>query len=432
MPIIKSRLPVTRYFVRGEFNPRSPMQLLGLMESRGHAVGTSKNSDKPSTNKKVLEALAKKDPFYQDILNHRAISKVKSTYVEGVESKLDAASRCHPKFLHKPSTLRLSCKEPNLQNVVQDREQEGEAPIAAGFRNTIVSGPDCTLWEADFGGIEAVITGYCIKDPTYIRLARLGVHAYVASHLIGKPANLKWSDEELGAYFKKLKKEHDEPYNRAKRVVHGSNYLLSPFGMVRNYPTMFNLKTATEIQELYFKLCPTLKPWHQQQQLAAHKNGFLSNRFGYKHWFWDVFTWNSTAGAYKLGTDGKRVIALEPQGTGAACLKEACLRLLEPTSPSYIGDSYFGKTPVRALIHDSIFGESETETLPSVLTKVYREMTKPIPQLPLPSEWNMGTHLSIGVVIKTGQVWADMEEYAVELGVASDTVKEWEEDNEGD
>jgi DNA polymerase-1 len=124
MPILKAKLKVIRYFVRGEFNPRSPVQLLNLMASKGHEGGSSKGSKtgKPSTNKKVLEALAKKDPFYQDILDLRKIQKVKSTYVDGTEARLDSNDRLHAKFKHKPSTLRLSCVDPNLTNVVADKD----------------------------------------------------------------------------------------------------------------------------------------------------------------------------------------------------------------------------------------------------------------------------------------------------------------------
>jgi hypothetical protein len=93
-------------------------------------------------DRKTLEAnLAKtKHPFYRALLDYRAIKKVLSTYVEGTERRLDADDRLHPHFTFKPSTQRLSCTAPNIQNVVADREKvDGKPGLASGYRTCVVA-----------------------------------------------------------------------------------------------------------------------------------------------------------------------------------------------------------------------------------------------------------------------------------------------------
>jgi DNA polymerase len=121
--IILEEKVVKRFYVKLPFNPNSVDQLIQYMELKGVAPskGKKKKTTKPSTDNKVLEKLAKKDPFYKLILDYRAYGKVLGTYVEGTRSRLGNDGRLHPSFLHRPSTWRLSCVNPNLQNVV-DKE----------------------------------------------------------------------------------------------------------------------------------------------------------------------------------------------------------------------------------------------------------------------------------------------------------------------
>lgn len=275
-------------------------------------------------------------------------------------------------------------------------------------------------------GVEAIQTGWYAGDEDYLRLARLGVHAYLASYLLKRPASLTWSDEELGIYFKEIKKKFKTEYDRAKRCVHGTNYGLTPIGMVNNYPEIFTRSSAEAVQRLYFELCPKLQKWQTQVRLRAAKNGYLGGSdhpFKYKHWFWNVFNYNKKSGKWTLGEDSKRAVAFYPQSTAAGVLHEACLRLLDQGGSSYIGDLYFGKTPLRAIVHDSILLEVPEEKLDRAIECLVSEMTKPIVEQ---------SGLKIDVAVKVGKDWLDMEEIDLrEVGVASDTaVREAEEDEE--
>lgn len=294
---------------------------------------------------------------------------------------------------------------------------------------------DCILVEADFSAIEAVLVGWFSADPNYIRLAKLGVHAYLASHIIKKPAKLEWGDAELGKYFKELKSGHPEPYKQAKQTVHLSNYVGTPRKMVELFPETFpRLADAERLQELYFTLCPKLKPWQEGTIKRAAKGNRLGPRdhpFRYSHWFWEVYSYRN--GKWSLGPDARRAVAFYPQSTAAGIIKEAAVRL-STEGPFYIGDLWKGKTPIRALVHDSILFEVEKRHLDKLLDRVVRSMTLPILALPNPVEWDLGSHLTIGVEVKAGENWKDMEKVNVDdLGVAYDTpLREEEEDEEED
>jgi hypothetical protein len=119
-------------------------------------------------------------------------------------------------------------------------------------------------------------------------------------------------------------------------------------------------------------------------------------------------------------------VAFYPQSTTAGKLKEAMLRLFDPEQPAYIGDVYFGKTPLRAPIHDSLLLEIPTKVFDLTASIVVQEMQRPLTMMPCPEEWQLGPYLSTGVSVKVGTDggdWASLSTIAVtELGVGSDVL----------
>lgn len=465
---------VTRYFWREPFNPDSPDQILSYLQHRGHKPGRAKKTGADSTDRATLERLLKetKDPLYHAILDSRAVGKIKGTYGVGTLKRMDKDDRVHATPTFKPSTGRLSYVSPNLTNVVSDRE--GANTLATGFRHCVVAGPSCRLLEVDFCGIEAVLTGWFCRDLRYLKLASLGVHAAVASHILYRTKKIRepydhrwlgtWATVDLAAYFKDLKKRFDPEYQRAKRVVHGSAYGLTTHGMSRNFPETFpTVKSAAEVQRIYFDLAPLVPKWQQHVQERAYAQNYLGgpgdHPYGYKHWLWSVLGFRSIPynvylkrqrahepvttiqGKYfaiTLGEDAKRAISFYPQSTAAGVLKEAMLRLFDPDSPAYIGDAYFGQTPLRAPIHDSLLLEVPDRQWDRVLEAVCTEMQRPIPELPLAwgsveerQQLGLGDYLSIGVEAKAGMDWGTMETVSVPaLGVSGDRTTFPVEDDE--
>src|SRR4051812_18124778 len=94
--------------------------------------------------------------------------------------------RIHTTFTHNPSSLRLSSVDPNLQNIPRGTDSEVEHWVKEIF----VAPPRKVFWARDYSGIEAVLVGYFSGCARYTRLAKLGVHAFVASHIIKSPADL--------------------------------------------------------------------------------------------------------------------------------------------------------------------------------------------------------------------------------------------------
>ena len=438
---------VTRWFWQEPFNPDSPAQVLGYIKHRKHAPGRARKSGTETTNRETLERLARttKDPFYQGLLDYRAIGKVQGTYVDGTLRRLDEDDRLHPVPTFKPSTMRLSYVNPNITNVVADKG--GSAGLAAGFRRCIVASPGCRLLEVDFSAIEAVETGWCARDEEYYRLAKLGVHAALVTHAIGKPYDPGASDAELRAIFKAAKKAYPQVYEPAKRYIHGRSYGLTVPGMVLQFPHFFPTHaTAEKYARVFEQMAPGVARWQLEMQTKASKQHYLGGAgdhpFAYKHWFWSVYAYKRlTATQYyrlvakyqrlgqeppcvhingqwfrvSLGPDGNRALSFYPQSISSGVLKEAMLRLFaERDSPSYIGDVYFGRTPLRAPIHDSLLLEIPDRRWDRTFETVCMEMQRPVIEQPLPGNWGRpGEYLAIGVAAKAGSDWAAMEDLVV-------------------
>ena len=443
--IVDAQVP--RFYRREPFNPGSPPQVMTYIRHRHHKPGKDKRTKKDSTNKDTIHRLAKttSDPFYPRLLDIRACDKVKNTYAIGTMKKLGLVQgaepdprsvkdgRLHAITTHKPSTGRISMQNPNLTNVVADKA----ASFTAGFREVLEAEKGSYLIEADFSGIEAVETGWFMGDPQYIRLAKLGVHSFVASHAIHRPADISWSDDDLRAYFKEIKASHPEEYDRSKRCVHGKNYGLTVRGMVLQFPETFPTESvARKMEEIYFSVAPKLPTWQAEVRDFAHKHHYLGGKidstgynptpgfhpFGYKHWYFNVISYKPIKGVAPrgalvvrmgnrnfqvvLGEDGKRCVAFFPQSTAAGVINEAILELFDPDQESFIGEEFHGKTPLRAMIHDSLLLEVPAHRVEQVIEKLRLAMERPIEEQPLPPEWGIGSHLTIGVEVKVGKNWA--------------------------
>ena len=341
---------------------------------------------------------------------------------------VDADNRVRTTFTNNPSTLRYSSVNPNLQNIPTGRDSE----VQKWVKECFVAKAGSLFWERDFSAIEAVLVGYFAGDPDYIRFAKLGVHAYLASHIAGRPADLKWSDTDLRAYFGALKKSHPGTYADAKRVVHGSNYLMTARKMHYDFPETFHtIKDATRLQGLYFELFPSIPRWHREYCVRVdgtkRRKGeegehvdpwtlgvcYVKNPFGYVHRFYNVLDWARkpveqladgsirSEWAWELGEDAKRLIAFNPQSTAAAIIKRAAKRLWVEYR-MVVGES------LRLLIHDAIFGECAEKDIQTCLDVSQLVMEAPIQQLPLDPAWGLGDFLTIGTEAKVGTSWGGM------------------------
>jgi hypothetical protein len=430
-------VPKTIYHLKDVFNPSSPKQVMGYLKHKGYPIPRDEKKKTETTDKKSLNSLAKKfgkkDPFFDLMLDSREIDKALDTYVEGMFRRMDEEDRVHPHFHPYTKTNRLGSNNPNSQNLPGGKKPE-RLDYGKKFKACVVASPGCTLIEADFEGVEAVMTGYFASDPDYMRLSKLGMHAFVTSHIVGKPASVDWGDEELRGYLKEIKAEYPDIYPRAKVCTHGKNYLLTAYGAVRENPGLFSgVKEAQQILDLIDEVAPRLSIWQEATLKRAHKQSYLGGSdhpYNYRQWFHliykytkisefeyqrlskenpnSVLSFNGKRFRIDLGEDAKKAVAFYPQSTTGGLIKETCLQLTHPDSEYYIGDFFHGKTPLRMPIHDSVVLEVPDEKLDKTIETVAAVMGNPIKQMPMASEWGMGEYLKIGVEIAVGKDWLNM------------------------
>jgi len=398
---------VTRWCVLEPFNPGSPGesgQMADLIKLNGHSIGRNRKTKKGSVDDDTLKKLMRKlrnsrkekDREFAEVLQLcrecRQYSKVLGTYVKGWRPGSDGRIHSTPGFWG--DMFRISWRRPNIAATIQDKQEDY---VAQGFRKCVATAGNRVLLEADWRGIEAVLVGWFARDPDYQRLARLGVHSFMASHMLGRPADVSWSDEDLTAYFKEIKKGHKKIYDDAKHTIHGSNYGMGPHLLSDMYE--MPLAEAKRLQDFYFGLFPRLLSWRKATLDQASRECKLRNPFGYEMPFWEVYKWDSKGKKWTLGEDAKGAIAFLPRDTAAAMLKETLLRLRPLVDEGIL----------LACTHDSVTCEVEERDLDRVAEMVKLEMERPVPQL---------DNLSIGVELKAGAAWHESEMRTLEVANA--------------
>lgn len=413
----KNIVTVMRWAQLEPFLPTSPQQVLALIKHFGHKAGTNRKTKKETSDEDTLDKLRRKclrtvkeqakGAVYQTIIECRQLNKVLGTYVKGWRPGKDGRIHATPGFWGQ--MYRISWRRPNIAATVADKREEY---IAAGFRKCVAASPGKVLVEADWKGIEAVIVGWFAGDTDYMRLGRLGVHAYMTSLVLARDkkieevADLKWSDADLTQFFSELKKKFRFEYDQNKHGVHLSNYGGTPPLMTQQFPEAFpTMAAAKQWQDFYFDtVAKKVRAWQKGVLERAHQEVKLVNPWGYVMRFWNVYEWDSRkfaklkrdglgekearAGAWRLGEDAKSALSFLPRDTAAGMLKEVLLRL-RPWAERRV---------LLASVHDSIMGELERPHAEEFAWALKTEMEKPVPEL---------GGLSIGTDIKWGDVWDD-------------------------
>ena len=369
------------------FLPNAPKQVLAYIQNMGHPIPRVKG--KATTDDHALTTLSKRykgNKFYPLVLQSRRNRKLRSQYIEGY--KPDPDGRLRGEYTQNPSTLRLSMRSPNLQNV------PARSALAKEYRKMFVAAPGHRLVEIDYAAIEAVLTGWYAEDQDFILAAQLGIHAVLASHVLAKkgvlaaPIDLEGSEKENRDIVRLIKQEYPQAYNDCKHVVHGSNYGVTAFKIKQDFPDSFpTVADAQNLQNMYFDtIAKKVRAWQHKVIETANRKFYLDNVFGYRHFFWEPVT---PRGAW--GPDAKEALAFLPQSTAAGIIKEAMLEIAQTT--------YYAKA-MSLQVHDSLLFE-----VPKDQDFCYRvawlamKMSQPIPEL---------NGLTIGVEVKVGSNWGEM------------------------
>lgn len=350
------------------FNPNSVQALIAYAHHFSHPIPIHHKTKKETFDKKAVEHLAKakgaKHPIYALALKLRAVKKTKGTYVDGFRP--DPEGLIHTTFGHHPSSLRLSARNVNTTNI----SHRGGVAYAERVRRTIIPRPGMVFVEADSSAIEAVFTGYFMGSETYIALAKKGIHDYLTCLEVGiefstdSISQFKASCIEFGAQYKSAR-------DRNKVVVHGTSYGMTPYLMYKSWPEIFpHVADAEVAQQRFFDACPGLAEWQHEVRTFAHKNTYLDNPWGYRHYFYDVFI--KRDGKVELGSDGNRVVSFKPQSSAAAFLKDN-LFILSKTK--------WWPMPAIGVIHDSYCLEVPESDVDEAVQVLIATLTRPIAEM---------------------------------------------------
>ena len=405
-----------------------------------HKHKTVQRQGKRTTDETALRALMlkyPKDPLYPLVLDMREVQKLAGTYIGKVEpdwEKNDITvtgglpvmkdGRVHPTITNNPDTLRTSMVNPNLQQIPHGGGLQGLV------KDMFIAEKGQVLWEIDYSGIEAVLVGYFARAPQLIRLAKMGVHDYVNAHALHHldkkiPASdlpqLDWDDDTLRASLQSFKKRFPKERFVRKRLVHGHHYRMGPHRaqevLLKELNRVVPIKDIKAFFKFYDALFPEISQWQQGLCMKVDGTdtdsdpglgieagaGWVRNPSGMVHRYFQVLRWIRIADgtwSWTYGPAAKALIAFNPQHAAAAIGKRA-IRDIAREDPEALES-------LRLFIHDSLMGECATRKVRDLMARVEQIMTRPVPWLPLPAEWKMGTHLSIAVEGKFGQSWGDM------------------------
>lgn len=281
-----------------EFNINSPQQLGIILFEKLGLKGGKKTKTGYSTAADVLEKLAEENAVVSDILSYRTLTKLNSTYAEGLLSYISGDGRIHGKFNQMvTATGRISSTDPNLQNIPVRTE------MGRRFRKVFVPKEGCTFVDADYSQVELRILASLSGDEKLIEAYRNAddIHAVTASQVFHVP---------LSEVTPQLRRN-------AKAVNFGIVYGISAFGLSEGLS--ISRKEAKEYIERYFETYPDVKKYLDQEVQTAKKNGFIRTLFGRIRPIPEIHSSNFMTRSF-----GERVAMNSPiQGSAADIMKKA-------------------------------------------------------------------------------------------------------------
>lgn len=284
------------------FNIQSPKQLGSILFERLMLPAGKKTKTGWSTNAAVLDKLRGKHPIVEQILDYRTLTKLKSTYADGLLKEISADGRIHTNFqMTVTATGRLSSTEPNLQNIPVRRE------LGAQIRKMFVASPGKVLVDADYSQIELRLLAHIANDETMIAAFRSGedIHAVTASQVFGVPL----------AEVTPLQRSH------AKAVNFGIVYGISAFSLAQDIGVFQN--EAKAYMDSYFAKYHGVRTYMTRVVEQAKADGYVTTLFGRRRDLPELKSSN-----FNLRSFGERVALNMPiQGTAADIIKAAMVRV---------------------------------------------------------------------------------------------------------
>lgn len=285
------------------FNINSPKQLGEVLFEKLHLKGGKKTKTGYSTSADVLEKLRSVYPIVDDILEYRKVTKLKSTYVDGLLREADKNGRVHTNFKQTgTSTGRLSSTEPNLQNI----------PIRTELgrllrRFFIPENAEYVLIDADYSQIELRLLAHISGDETMIESFKSGkdIHASTASRVFGVP------ESEVSAEMRK----------HAKVINFGILYGMGEFTLANDLH--ISRAEAKEYINSYLSGFPRVDEYLKNIIKSAYENKYVTTMYSRRRYIPELAGQNKM-----LRSFGERVAMNSPiQGSAADIIKIAMINV---------------------------------------------------------------------------------------------------------
>ena len=348
-----------------EFTITSPKQVGAVLfdELQISAKVKKTKTGQYSTSEEVLESLRDKHPIVEKILQHRALKKLLSTYVEALPKLIHPETgHIHTSFNQAvTATGRLSSSNPNLQNIPVRGEDGRE------IRRAFVPEEGEVFFSADYSQIELRIMAHLSEDEHMVAdfNSGLDIHAATAARIFHKPV------EEV---------DRDER-RKAKTANFGIIYGISAFGLSERMGV--SRGEAKELIENYFATYPKVREYMNESIERAKQTGYITTQFGRRRYLADINAGNATVRGYAE----RNAVNAPIQGTAADIIKLAMVAIDRRLREEKL------QTRMILQVHDELnFSVPPTE-LEQVRHLVVEEMERAFQmRVPLVAECGEGTN----------------------------------------
>lgn len=326
-----------------EFNINSPKKLGEILFEKLGLKNGKKTKTGYSTSAEVLEKLKNTHPIIPKILEYRQLTKLNSTYAEGLAGYIQADGRIHGKF-HQTVTVtgRISSADPNLQNIPT------RMPLGREIRKVFIPEEGSVFVDADYSQIELRVLAHMSGDAALIAAyqADEDIHAITASQVFDVP--LDQVDSTLR--------------RKAKAVNFGIVYGISSFGLGQDLD--ISRKEAEGYIEKYFATYGKVKKFLDRTVEDAKKNGYTVTMFGRRRPIPELASSNFMTRSF-----GERAAMNAPvQGTAADIIKIAMVRVNRRLKEEHL------QSKLVLQIHDELIIETKKEELEIVQKLLVEEM----------------------------------------------------------
>ena len=342
------------------FNINSPKQLGQLLFEKLALPVIKKTKTGYSTNAEVLEKLKGKHPIVPAIMDYRMLSKLNSTYAEGLIKVIEADGRIRTTFQNLvTATGRLSSTEPNLQNIPVRTD------LGAEIRKMFIPGDGCVLVDADYSQIELRVLAHIADDTTMQQafISGMDIHTATAAQVFAVPA------------------EQVTPLQRrnAKAVNFGIVYGISEFSLADDIGV--SRYEAKDYIESYLAHYHGVGSYMKQVVVKARELGYTETMFGRRRYIPEL-----TSSNFNIRQSAERIALNTPiQGTAADLIKLAMIRVHRALKETY------PEAKLILQVHDELIVECPEAIAPQVAELVSREMEQVASlQVPLVAEAKWG------------------------------------------